>query len=248
MRKIVLVVLIIVVLGIVGFFAYTEFSVPEITYVSDYDDDSTPGYYSVKRLYSTDIDIEALDEKIENLISLEFTEEEIMKAALEAGRPVFYPCFYVTVSKPSLDEDEIIIRAYALQELAEGQKTAEFGMTNLRAEIITNGITITEASAISHDYLDMKKEETVLKNESGTGMTVSLGDYGETEMYLKGTAGTMTIQFVYDIKNDSLLPKTVTENCFLKINLTVTTDENGRIETAFTADPASTVEEYMEGE
>ena len=134
------------------------------------------------------------------------------------------------------------------QELAEGQKTAELGMTNLRVEVITNGITITEASAVSHDYLDTKKEEAVLKNESGTGMTVSLGDYGETEMYLKGTAGTMTLQFVYDIKNNSILPKTVTENCFIRINLTVTTDENGRIETTFTKDPASTVEEYMEGE
>ena len=74
MKKGVILGLIVLVIAVVGVFVYFEIAVSEISYVSDYESEVVDNRYSVKRLYSSDIDIEEFNQQIEKLISLEFTE------------------------------------------------------------------------------------------------------------------------------------------------------------------------------
>ena len=53
MKKAVIVMLMLLVLGIVGYFVYNEISVKEITYVSDLEHNVGDGRYSVKRFDRT---------------------------------------------------------------------------------------------------------------------------------------------------------------------------------------------------
>lgn len=250
MKKAVIVLLILLVLGIVGYFVYGEITVKEITYVSDLEHDGGDGRYSVKRLYSSDIDIEAFNAKVENLNMLEFSEEEITKAALEAGIPQFYPAFHVLTYKPSGKENEnkIFMRLSVVQELAPNQQNTDYSMENLRLETMTTGVSITEAEAVGTDSLNRSINETILKNEAGTGMTVDLNDYGDVKMTLEGNTGTVTLQYTYDIRKNSLIPSPALEGCLVMIRVSIITNDEGETEITYKCDPASTISEYYEQE
>ena len=63
MRRVIIVFLILLVIGIVGFYTYNEFRVREIVYVGDYESDASDNTHSVKRLYSSDVDFEEYNQK-----------------------------------------------------------------------------------------------------------------------------------------------------------------------------------------
>ena len=212
MKRVIIVFLILLVIGIVGFYAYNEFRVREIVYVGDYESDISENTHSVKRLYSSDVDFDAYNEKLEDLISLEFTEEEVLKAALESGEPEFYPTFHTKVHKGNTNDDFFTLSAKAVQQLAEGQTRANFTLANLRLEVITNNVTIDEITASSQDSMSVVRKEVPLVNEQGTGMTVDLRNYGDTEIVFNGTSGMVVLQYSYDIESVSLFPATVHEN------------------------------------
>lgn len=248
MKKVIIVILIILVVGIVSFYTYNEFKVREIVYVGDYESSSDRNRFAVKRLYSSDVDFEMYNEKIESFISLEFTEEEILKAALESGEPEFYPAFHTSVFKESTVDEVFVLRSKVIQELAEGQERTNFRVSNLRLEVITNNVIIDEVTAESLDTFNNSKTEVPLLNEQGTGMTVDLQNYGDTEIFFTGTNGDIVLQYVFDIESVSIFPKTVLEDCFLRINVNVREDEEGRIQAVYSIDDASTVEEYIGGD
>ncbi len=248
MKKIFIILLMIIVLGIVGFYAYNEFHVREIVYVDDYQSAEGKNRWAVRRLYSSDVDFEKYNETLEQLISLEFTEEEIMQAALESGTPEFFPAFHTGVIRENSNDNGFTLRARVLQELAEGQERTNFRLANLRLEVICNGVTIKEVTAESLDILNNTKKQTPLINEQGSGMTVSLENYGDTEITFDGTAGTVVLQYVYDIESVSVFPTTVMTDCFLRINVQTGADEEGRISAEYSIDDAVTVQEYIEQE
>lgn len=256
MRKIVIILLMVLVVGIVGFYAYNEFRVREIVYVNDYQ--STKNSRSaVRRLYSSDVDLEKYNELLGQLISLEFTEEDILRAALESGTPEFYPAFHTSVyreesgdGKNAEDEENaeregFTLRSRVIQELTEGQERTNFRLANLRLEVITNGVVIDEVTAESLDTLNNTARESALVNEQGTGMTVSLKNCGDTEIKFLGTDGTIVLQYVYDIESVSLFPQTVMSGCFMRIDVRTSLDEDGKITADYTYNEATTVEEYM---
>lgn len=248
MKRVIIVFLILLVIGTVGFYTYNEFRVREIVYVGDYESDTSGNKHSVKRLYSSDVDFDAYNEKLEDLISLEFTEEEILKAALESGEPEFYPSFHTSVRKVNTNDDFFILSTKVVQQLAEGQKRANFTLANLRLEVITNNVVIDEVSASSQDNLSVVRKEVPLMNEEGTGMTVELRNYGDTEIIFNGTSGMVVLQYSFDIESVSLFPTTVIEDCFIRINVSVSEDEEGHIKAEYSIDDASTVDEYIEQE
>ena len=248
MKKAVIVLLILLVIGIVGYFVYGEITVKEITYVSDLEHDSGDGRYSVKRLYSSDIDIEAFNAKVENLNMLEFSEEEITKAALEAGTPQFYPAFHVSTYRLSGEENIICMDLSAVQELAPGQESADYCMDNLRLEAMTTGVSIAEVEAVGTDSLNRSINEAILKNEDGNAMTVDLNDYGKVNMTLEGTTGTVTLLYTYDIKKNSLIPSPALEDCLVMIMVSIITNDEGETEITYSCEPISTVSEYNEQE
>jgi len=248
MKKAVIIVLILLVLGIVGYFVYTEFTVKEIAYVSSVENDNKEGRYSVKRLYSSDIDIEAFNKKVENLLLLEFSDEDIEAAALEAGTPQFYPAFHVLTYKPHDEENNIYIYLKAVQEVAPGQKDVDYSMTDLRLEVATTGVSIVEAEAVGTDSLNRTINEAILKNDSGTGMMVELNDYGNVNLKLEGVTGNIVLQYTFDIRSNSLIPKTVLSGNLVNIKINVITNDAGDTEITYQLDPASTVDEYIEQE
>jgi len=245
MKKVIIVILIILVIGTVAFYTYNEFKVREIVYVGDYESTSDRNRFAVKRLYSSDVDFEMYNEKIENFISLEFTEEEILKAALESGEPEFYPAFHTSVFRESTVDDGFVLRTKVIQELAEGQERTNFRVSNLRLEVITNNVVIDEVTAESLDTFNNSKVEVPLLNEQGTGMTVDLKNYGDTEILFTGDNGDIVLQYVFDIESVSIFPTKVIEDCFLRINIKVIEGEEGRIQAEYSIDDASTVEEYI---
>ena len=88
--------------------------------------------------------------------------------------------------------------------------------------------------------------ETPLINEEGTGMTVDLKNYGDTEIVFNGTTGMIVLQYVFDVESVSVFPKTVLTDCFIRINVTVSVnEEDGRLVAVYSIDEASTVEEYI---
>ncbi|MBQ8613250.1 MAG: hypothetical protein IJ416_03450 [Ruminiclostridium sp.] len=247
MKRVIIVILILLVIGTVGFYTYNEFRVREIVYVGDYESETDRNRHAVKRLYSSDVDFDAYNEKLERLISLEFTEEEVLKAALESGEPEFYPAFHTSVYRESNEDEFFTLRSKVIQELAEGQERTNFRVSNLRLEVITNGVIIDEIRAESQDIMSNTAMETPLVNEAGTGMTVDLKNYGDTEIEFNGTSGMIVLQYVFDVESVSVFPTTVLTDCFIRINVTVGEDENGRLIAEYSIDKASTVEEYIEG-
>lgn len=245
MKRAIIVILILLVVGIVGFYAYNEFKVREIVYVGDYENDELRNKHSVKRLYSSDVDFEAYNEKLERLISLEFTEEEVLKAALESGEPEFYPAVHTSIFRENNDDDFFVLRSKVIQELAEGQKHTNFRVSNLRLEVITDSVTIDEVRAESLDILNNSAVEVPLINEQGTGMTVDLKNYGDTEITFNGTDGKVVLQYIYDIESSSIFSTKVMTDCFLRINLSVSVDEDGHLQGVYSIDDAATVEEYI---
>ena len=195
-----------------------------------------------------DVDFEEYNAKLENLISLEFTEEEILKAALESGEPEFYPAFCTSVYKGSTKDDYFVLSTKVVQQLAEGQTRANFTLSNLRLEVITNNVTIDEVTAESQDNLSVVRKEVPLMNEEGTGMTVDLRNYGDTEITFNGTSGAIVLQYVFDIESVSVFPTTVLSDCFIRINVSVSEDAEGHIVSVYSIDDASTVAEYIEQE
>ncbi|MBR5090746.1 MAG: hypothetical protein IK093_15045 [Ruminiclostridium sp.] len=248
MKKAVIVMLILLVLGIVGYFIYKDITVKEITYVSDVENNKGDGKYSVKRLYSSDIDIEAFNEKVEKLLMLEFSEEDVLTAALEAGTPQFYPAFHILTYRPTKKEDKIYMELSAVQEIAPGQKEADYCMDNLKLEVMTTGISIEEAEAVGTDSLNRTVNEAILKNDEGTGMMVELNDYGNVKMTFDGLTGSIVLQYTYDIKKNSLIPKKAVEGCMVMIRVNVITNDEGETEVTYQLEPISTTDEYLEQE
>jgi hypothetical protein len=248
MKKAVIIALIFIVLGIVGYFVYTEISVKDISYVSSVENDDKEGRYSVKRLYSSDIDIEAFNKKVENLLLLEFSDEDIEAAALEAGTPQFYPAFHVLTFRPHDKENTVYVDLSAWQEIAPGQQDVNYSMTNLRLEAMTTGVSIVEAKAVGTDSLNRSINEAILKNETGTGMMVELNDYGSVNLTLEGVTGSITLQYTFDVRSNSLLPKTVLTGCMVMIRINVITNSGGDTEISYQLEPATTVDEYIEQE
>lgn len=248
MKKAVIVMLIFLVVGIVGYFVYTEITVKEITYVSDVEDNEGNGRYSVKRLYSSDINIDELNEKVESLLMVEFSEEDVLSAALAAGTPQFYPAFHILTYRPSVKDNIIYMDLKAVQEIAPGQKNADYCMDNLKLEVVTTGFSITEAEAVGTDSLNRNVTEAILKNDTGTGMMVALNDYGSVKMTLDGVNGSAVLQYSYDIKKNSLIPKTAVTGCMIMIRVNVITNDEGQTEIEYKLEPYSTVDEYIEQE
>ena len=248
MKKTVIILLIMLVLGIVGYFVYNEIKVTELTYVSSFENDNEEGRYSVKRLYSSNIDVDSFNEKVDKLVLVEFTEEDILAAALEAGTPEFYPAFHFLTYRPMNIENTVYMDLTAVQELAPGQEDANFSMTNVKLEILTTGVSITDAEAVGVDSLNRTVNEAILKNEDGTAMAMGLNDYGSTKLTLKGVTGTVTLQYTFDVRKNSIIPTTVLENCLVMVRVNIITNNEDETEITYQLTPATTVDEYIEQE
>ena len=247
MRKCIIISLIVVVIATMVFFVNPELSVNEIFYVNDYESEVVDNRYSVKRLYSSDINIDEFNEQIEKLISLEFTEDDIMRAALDAGTPELYPAFHIYAHRRKEDE-YLELNISAVQELAENQKSMNFTLENIRLEIVTNGVTIKESTSHSGKWDGTTEVSQPIINEGRNGMAVSLGNFGDSTLILEGTSGTVVLQFSYDVRSQTLFPQSIMTDCFLRMDANLSLDKNGDIVLTCSKNAATTVDEYIEQE
>ena len=247
MKKGVIISLIVVILAIVAVFINSEMSVREILYVNDYESEIVDNRYSVKRLYSSDIDVEEFNSQIEKLISLEFTEEDIMRAALEAGTPEFYPAFHVYAHRRKEDE-YLELNISVVQELAENQERMNFSLDNIRLEAVTNGLTIVESTTHSGKWDGKSEISQPIVNDGGTGLAVGLGKFGDSALVLDGKSGTVVLQFSYDILSQTLIQQPVMTDCFLRMDINLSLDDNGNIVMTCSKNKATTVDEYIQQE
>ncbi len=250
MKKLLIFFLIIVVLGVVAGFAYLELVVPEIAFVSDvekkYDEDEEHlNEYKINRLYSSNVDFEGLAKSLEeSLVSVEFTEEDILRAALQSGTPEFFPAFYIK-SELSDELDGFYLTGHVQQEIASGQVDTRFQIQNLRAEMITTGGLTIEKTTNLVDDKDVNYKAAVI-SETQTQMTLECGTIAKYKVKFNGTEGQVILQYTFDVYSATLLTHEALSRQLLQIYADVTTDETGNLVVTYSHTDYSTIDELAE--
>ncbi len=118
MKKITIILLIFLVLGVVGGVVFFAYESGDITYVCDYTELSSSPTVSAmvaKRLYSSSIDPEKMEELSSSLLTTAFTEDELLEAALKSGKPEFYPWFSFQITRKT-DQNRTILEGQQGQD------------------------------------------------------------------------------------------------------------------------------------
>lgn len=245
MRKITIVALIILVIAIVAgvvFFTYTH---NEISYVFDHNT-VTPSGLSVKRLYSSGIDEEEMTRLSESLLTTSFTEDELLEAALRAGKPEFYPVFTFQLAKGD-DDNSVVLAGKVEQQLFDNQTTTDYSFRNLRMEVTSDTAVITqEGTFILGTNADgtLVEQSTPIIASDGSSLAVQLDAIGAYSLALEGRTGTIMLQYTYDvITNRSLFNNTMAEGQILQVYITLTTLEDGSVGANFEVVEASEIAE-----
>ena len=245
MRKITIIALIILVIAIVAgvfFFTYTH---NEISYVFDHNT-VTPSGLSVKRLYSSGIDAEEMTRLSESLLTTSFTEDELLEAALRAGKPEFYPVFTFQLAKGS-DDNSVVLAGKVEQQLFDNQTTTDYSFRNLRLEVTSDTAVITEEGTYilgtNHDGTLIEQSTPIIASD-GSSLAVQLDAIGAYSLAFEGRTGTIMLQYTYDvITNRSIFNRTVVEGHILQVYVTLNTLEDGDVGATFEVVDASEISE-----
>lgn len=236
MKKATIIVLIAFVLAILAgviFFLYSGAN--DITYVCDYQDTLNSTYSSalvLKRLYSSNIDEEKMEDFSSTLITTEFTEDELLTAALKAGKPEFYPWFSYQTKKP-MNSDNIILEGKMGQTLFENQTSTKYTVSNLRMELACEDLEIDGDNTVIYGteppLADVKKTVPVI-SEDYTTMAAFIDKIGSYNVCFNGTSGTIMVQYTYDvIAANGVISRNILEDQLLQLYITVSTAEDGSL-------------------
>ena len=245
MRRITVVLLIFLVIAIVAGVLFFTYSRNEISYVFDHSD-TTPSALVVRRLYSSEINEEEMNQLSESLLATAFTEDELVEAARRAGKPEFYPQFLFEVSKGE-DDNTVLLTGKTQQQLFEGQTDTDYSFRNLRMEMTSDSAYIDEDNIVmhgtNHDGTMVEKASPSVASD-GSSLAVQFDTIGAFTIPLKGRTGTIMLQYSYDvITNRSFFNPMVLENQILQVYITLTTLEDGSVGANFEVVEASEVSE-----
>lgn len=247
MKKITIILLIILVLGIMAGVLYFAYSSGDLTYVCDYQETKSSSYSSsmvAKRLYSSNIDEKKMEELSESLLTTAFTEEELLEAALKSGKPEFYPWFSFQTMKKA-EDNQLFIEGKFGQTLFENQTTSRFTVTNVKMELTSENAVISPDDSVvygSQDFSGEIRKITPVVAEDGSSLAVQLGNAGAYNIVFDGTSGTVMIQYTYDvIPTDGLFKRVVLEDQLIQIYVTVTTAEDGTLSASYEIAEASQI-------
>ncbi|MDE6725927.1 MAG: hypothetical protein K2J79_10015 [Ruminiclostridium sp.] len=236
MKKITIILLILLVIGILAGVLVLAYSSGELTYVCDYKETKFSAYASsmvAKRLYSSGIDEKKMDELSQSLLTTSFTEEELLEATLKSGKPEFYPWFSFELKKKP-EENTLFLEGKFGQTLFDDQKTSRFTITDLQMEMTCENISINSEGIImfgAEDKIGADVEKvTPLLAEDGSGLAARVGRSGGYNITLEGGSGTVMVQYKYAIRpTDGLFNHTVLEDQLIQIYITVNTAADGSI-------------------
>ena len=207
--------MILIVAFVVGIYVYVELKVPEIVFVTDRSTvlNANETSFVTRRLYSSGVDSEKFSQWIqEKLTTTQFSEEEIMQAALSAGTPEFYPAFYVSVFSSEYRNADFLVSAKILNEAAPGQNNSYFDVDNVRLEVVSNGFAIENTDIAFQPSLKTElKQAPVISNDKST-MAVILANKTYC-LDFSGTQGTIVFRYTYDVVAHGLYTRTVIKDC-----------------------------------
>lgn len=234
MKKITIVLLILLVLGILAGVLLLAYSSGELTYVCDYKETKASSYSSsmvAKRLYSSGIDQKKMDELSQSLLTTAFTEEELLEATLKSGKPEFYPWFSFELKKKP-EDDMLFLEGQFGQTLFDGQKSSRFTVTNLQMEMTCENVSINSDATVIYGAEDTVGAETKriipMISEDGSELAAKIGRTGAYDIILNGGSGTIMVQYTYDIRpTDGLFNRTVLEQQLIQIYITISTADDG---------------------
>jgi hypothetical protein len=248
----------VVVLGIIGFCAWNEFSIKGIVFVNDKTISSPKGNEIViNRLYNSGVNIEKFNNKVqESVVNAEFAEEDIEQAALLEGTPEFYPQFNLSMySENDLIRGESLkFKAIVTQQVAKGQSETNFAMKHLRLEAQSNGITIADPWTTIYNE-DLKTKNTPVIDEAGNNLMLPAENTVDFGFYVNGTktetgterfVGTITLNFIYDVYTESIFSSVVIKDCLLSITANVSSDTDGRTTIEFIPEKYATLADLTE--
>lgn len=245
MRKITIVLLIFLVIAIVAGVMFITHSRDEISYVYDHTI-TAPSELMVQRLYSSGINEEEVNQLSETLLTTSFTEDELLEAALKAGKPEFYPNFTFQVAKGE-SENTVLLAGRVEQHLFDGQTSADYSFRNLRLEMTSDTATIDEENTSIHGT---NREGTAVEKiapivaSDGSSLAAQLNTIGAYTIALQGRTGTIMLQYTYDIiTNRALFNSTVVEGHILQVYITLNTLEDGNVGATFEVVDASDIHE-----
>ena len=244
MRKLTIITLIILVIAIVAGVLLFTHSRDEIKYVFDHTAD-TPTALAVKRLYSSGINEEEMNQLSESLLTTSFTEDELLEAALRAGKPEFYPVFFFQVAKGE-GNNSVMLVGKIEQQLFDGQTSTDYSFRNLRLEVTSDAYIDEENTVINGTNSDgtMTEKASPIIASDGSSLAVQLGTIGAYTIALEGRSGTIMLQYTYDIiTNRALFNNTVVKDQILQVYVTLTTLEDGSVGAEFEVVEASEVSE-----
>lgn len=235
MKKITIILLIILVLGIMAGVLYFAYSSGDLTYVCDYQETKSSSYSSsmiAKRLYSSNIDEKKMEELSNSLLTTAFTEDELLAAALKSGKPEFYPWFSFQAKKKA-EDTQLFLEGKFGQTLFENQTTSRFTVTNVKMEMtVENAVVNPDATLVygSENFSGEMQRITPVIAEDGSSLAVQLGNAGAYDIVFEGTSGTIMVQYTYDIiPTDGLFKRLVLEDQLIQIYITVTTAADGTL-------------------
>lgn len=234
MKKITIILLILLVIGILAGVLVLAYSSGELTYVCDYKENKSSAYASsmlAKRLYSSGIDENKMEELSQSLLTTAFTEDELLEAALKSGKPEFYPWFSFELKKKA-EENILFLEGKFGQTLFEEQKSSRFTITNLTMEMTCENISISSDATVLYGMEDKIGAETRRVTpalaEDGSSLAAQFGRTGAYDIILNGGSGTIMVQYTYDIRpTDGLFNRTVLEKQLIQVYITVNTAEDG---------------------
>lgn len=247
MKKITIILLIILVLGIMAGVLYFAYSSGDLTYVCDYRETKNSSYSSsmvAKRLYSSNIDESKMEELSSSLLTTAFTEDELLAAALKSGKPEFYPWFSFQAKKKA-EDTQLFLEGKFGQTLFENQTTSRFTLTNVKMEMTVENAVINSDSSIvygSENFSGEMQRITPVIAEDGSSLAVQLGNAGAYNIVFEGTSGTIMVQYTYDIiPTDGLFKRLVLEDQLIQIYITITTAADGTLTANYEITDASQI-------
>lgn len=248
MKKITIILLIFLVIGILAGVLVLAYSSGDLTYVCDYKETKSSSYASsmlAKRLYSSGIDEKKMEELSQSLLTTAFTEEELLEATLKSGKPEFYPWFSFELKKKA-EDDILFLEGKFGQTLFEGQKTSRYTVTNLQMEMTCENVAIEPDDTVIYGAKDMVGADadkvTPVIAEDGSSLAAQIGKTGAYDIILNGGSGTIMVQYTYDIRpTDGLFNRTVLEQQLLQIYITISTAEDGSLTAEYEIVEASQV-------
>ncbi len=238
MKKITIILLIFLVVGIVGGVVFFAYESGDITYVCDFTELSsspTASAMLAKRLYSSSIDPEKMEELSSSLLTTAFTEDELFEAALKSGKPEFYPWFSFQITRKTA-QNRVILEGQQGQTLFEGQDSSRYRVENLRMEMTSeSAINADETIIYSADGQSGESHRVVpIVAEDGSSLAVFLDKAGAYDISLEGGSGTVMVQYTYDIvTNDALISRTVMKDQLIQFYINITLGEDSNVSATY---------------